>query len=297
MNITDVNGKGSFCAVLAFLLVAGIASALPSSNFDRDLNQLNNLRQGAKTDFDAVEKRGHELLAKYTRPEEQGKIYAMLVHVYAQSGLQHPQRAIEHAQKALALPISRDERMTMFVYTGDLYTGGQWGDHKTFPERRRKALASYLAGLNEVLTYDLPKEKPRYEPFPPKDNRDKSPQGRARQAEAVRAWKKSQEDYKLIFQREVLTRQVATPYLVAPYGTDELRAELARSLNHPQLAAEILQVVEARGPKRPAVLPNIAREAPVNRWRFWTILLATLVVVLAAATLFMRRRSNQPRTT
>jgi hypothetical protein len=187
--------------------------------------------------------------------------------------------------------------MTMFVYIGDNYTGGDWGDHSTFPERRRKALASYLTGLNEVLKIDLPKTKPPYQPFPPQDRENKTPEGRKRYATAVAAWEKSQEQLKLIVQREVLTRQVSTPYLVEPYATEELRAEVTRSVKDPAIVQEIMAQVEARVPLTAPTAPveELVKEAAPRRWRFWFLQFGNAaVVILVALAIFLVRRRHRP---
>ncbi len=56
------------------------------------------------TDFAEVERRCNDLLKRYPAPEDQGKIYYELAQVEGQSGMQHPDKLIQYAQKALALP-------------------------------------------------------------------------------------------------------------------------------------------------------------------------------------------------
>jgi hypothetical protein len=258
------------------LLVAGGGTAL--ADLQADLAELDKIRAGRQTDFAAVEQKGQELLGKYTTPEEQGRIYYTLAVAYGQSGLLKPERGIALAEEALQRPISQNDRLTMFVTIGDSYSGGKWDGPASFPERRRRAVASYLSGLNELLKLDLPAEKPAREPGLPKGFVDQTPEGRARYEVAVEARRKSQEIYQLVNQREVLTRQVAYPYTVKPYATEELRAELERSLADEPLRQQIMAAVEAKVPPVLTIeMTNPPAAAEAQAFSTWLIVGGLLV--------------------
>ena len=77
------------------------------------------MRAGFDTPFDEVEKRCNELLKKYTKPEEQGKIYYELTKVEGQSGFQRSTKAIDYAKKALELPQDPWKKARLYIYWGD----------------------------------------------------------------------------------------------------------------------------------------------------------------------------------
>lgn len=85
-----------FAGVLGLLLFGYGASA---QTLDEEIREVDRLRAEFDTPFDEVEKRCNELLKKYTKTEEQGKIYFELVQVEGLSGFQRPAKAIEYAKR------------------------------------------------------------------------------------------------------------------------------------------------------------------------------------------------------
>src|SRR5262249_36349754 len=91
--------------------------------------------------------------------KERGQIYYMLAHVHAQSGLVHPERVIEYAQKALAQPLEPLQVPRMYVYWGDAVQVSRGNEPLT--ERRKWSAVVYLAGLRELLQHPLPAKAPQ----------------------------------------------------------------------------------------------------------------------------------------
>src|SRR5262245_6698366 len=95
------------------------AASGTAKKFNVDLYVLDSMRKGTATAFAEVDALGRELLDKNPGAKERGQIYYMLAHVHAQSGLVHPERVIEYAQKALAQPLEPLQVPRMYVYWGD----------------------------------------------------------------------------------------------------------------------------------------------------------------------------------
>src|SRR5438094_288154 len=100
------------------VLLAGVLP-LAAQGLDKGLSQLDQLRRGPKTDFTQLERRAEKLLEQYKDPASQGRIYYQVAHVYAQTGLIHPQKVIDFAQKALKCPLDEQLRARLRVYCGD----------------------------------------------------------------------------------------------------------------------------------------------------------------------------------
>ena len=111
--------------------------------------ELDQLRYGGSPDFGEVERRGRELLGKYSQPEEQAQIYYALSHLYIQSSTKHYDLVIDYATRGLRLPLPDEQRLRLFVYLGDALRSENFGK-KPFPEIRKMAVVPYLEGLKEA---------------------------------------------------------------------------------------------------------------------------------------------------
>ena len=74
--------------LLAAFLPVGLVliAALPvqaQTAFDAELRGLEKLHHGAKSDLDAVERLGADLLKRYEEPQNQAQIHFTLAHVHA----------------------------------------------------------------------------------------------------------------------------------------------------------------------------------------------------------------------
>jgi hypothetical protein len=193
------------------------------------LAKLDALRNGDRTPFDELEKQGKDLLARYTQPEEQAKIYFMLAHVYGQSGIQlHPDRVTKYAR--LALRDERDplQRAWLHTYLGCAAEVDPDAALRKFDDRRRRAATRYLEGYKELLALKLPDKAPELPAVGKVDNTDsREGETNRRQNEAdMQAWHQAKYLRELIDQRDILVRQIVELYRRPPAADADLQ-ELA----------------------------------------------------------------------
>ena len=230
---------------LFFLLCSHVVGTETMKTLEQELNEVDKLRANFATPFDEVEKKCNELLKRYTKPEEQGKIYYELAKVEGQSGLQRPARAIEYVKKALKLPQEPWEKVRLYIYWGDaiqVANRGVRGWQLLAP--RRKAVMPYLDGLKETLQYDLPEAKPElpmvhlftYDGPPDSELHRKL---KRKNQEEIEAWNLAKFQRDMIQHRDVLTGQVSSMYSRFPWASDEIR-ELATKILADDAAVERL---------------------------------------------------------
>src|SRR5262245_6940313 len=107
---------------LCLLLAANMLAAAPAAAqtaFDAELRALYKLHNGAKSDLDAVERLGADLLKHYEEPQNQAQIYYMLTHVHAQAAMRRPDLIVKYGQAALdSKLITPGQRATVYSYWG-----------------------------------------------------------------------------------------------------------------------------------------------------------------------------------
>jgi hypothetical protein len=200
-----------------------LAWSVPAE-LQQDLNKLDGLRNGRKTDPAKVDRLGAELLEKYEAPKQRALIHYQLAHVHAQSGLLQPQSIIDHAAAALELPLEQRNRLRLFIYAGDAYR--VLNRKASFSKRRKLAAMVYLQGLKEALKYGFPEKPPEL----PTLFRGESDVDRQRQYE-LRKSVQFQRD--MIGLRTILTRQIVSVYARKPSATNELESLAKDALENP----------------------------------------------------------------
>jgi hypothetical protein len=134
-------------------------------NFQSDVQRLKFLQRRDKVSLIAMDKLGEDLLSRYQQPQQRGEIYYYLAHQHAQGGFIFPQKAIGYARKAIQYPITPNQKMRLYIYRGDvLYV---LNDKKPFTEKRRESVDSYLQGLKDLKSFQLPDAPPDV-PNPPR---------------------------------------------------------------------------------------------------------------------------------
>lgn len=224
------------CAIaLAFCAVPVAADPPPQEGdqLGKSLAALNHLRRGKETPFASIDTEFESLLKEYPRAEDQGRIYAQIAHLYAQSGMRRPgdaQRVIDAAQEALRNPIEPRLRLRTYLYWGDAYARMDPTDfRRSYIAGRADAATAYLKGLKEAAQYHIPEvvqDLPRLS-FPKKgEEKDLLRQLEARQPQL----KRIQTDREMHMYRSCLQGQLLFLYTRRPYAGSELR----------RLATEIL---------------------------------------------------------
>ena len=234
-----------FVLIACTVLVRSVAA---QSAIDAELRGLYKLHNGAKSDLDAVERLGADLLKRYEEPQDQAQIYYMLTHVHAQAAMRRPDLIVKYGQTALdSKLITPGQRATIYSYWGSAIEL-QREAIKEFPERRKAAAEVLLKGLGELAVLKIPDKEPPLPPPPPRidigDVPGEAPRPRAAAEAYQRARDEQQRIRDLIFRRKVLTDQVRYLYVRPPENLDELR-ELATKAVGEAEAEKLLAAVTA----------------------------------------------------
>ncbi|MGA2796222.1 MAG: hypothetical protein ABSE63_01455 [Thermoguttaceae bacterium] len=227
------------------------------------LNELDRLRNGKNTPFEEVEKRGRELLAEYIKPEQQAQIYFHLTEIHGQSGMVNTDLVIQHAQKALALPVEPLQRLRLYVYWGDAIQISDLHktikDRKPFYEARRQAARPYLEGLKDAQKYDIPPESPNMPLATLYNEPPNSPQYQQHQKEMKKMADMQQEvrlEQDLWLARKILIGQVVEAYSRKPYAATELRELATKILEDPKEVDALMKLIEEKGALKDDPVPD-----------------------------------------
>lgn len=190
-----------------------------------ELNELDGMRAGRETPFDAVEARAEEMLTRYPGPRSQARILAMVAHVYGQSGCRP--RTAGWAQRALRLlddPVLR-LRMYEYWYSATLLATRPAARRSTAEGRRTLLLPSLLA-LREAARYDLPAAAPELPVVGiPADRSDAARRDHRRQVEARVATRLLRD---MVALRDIHRRRVLTHATRSLEEREQLRPLLSR---------------------------------------------------------------------
>ena len=297
--------KRSRCYYLVALsLFLGGTCSLSAQDIKSELRDLNAMRKGVNTDLATVDRRGLELIAKYSEPKNQGQIYYELAIIHSQSGMRQPEQVVKYAQKALTYPLEPSQTERLYVFWGDALR--LTNSSKPFPERRKEAVIPYLKGLKELLQYNLPDVAPD---LPAVSSFEASPESgsiyQALKHEHEQEWAAHNE---AVFQRDmikhhdVLIGQIAGLYGRKPYAKDEVERLARDSLGNSALVNKLLEAVDvkmkadaARTPPGPVPIPSSPPKPTWGEAR-WLWTLGSFVVLIAAGVVsvfFLMRKRNR----
>jgi len=131
----------------------------PTAELLRELDDLDKMRQGKSTNFAEVEKKGLALLAKYSDPAHQARIYYQLVVTFGNSDIEKTSASVTKYGR-LALQLERDPVRRAHLYS-DLGSAASVDPSEQSSEvRRRNATKVLLEGYEEVLALKLPATAP-----------------------------------------------------------------------------------------------------------------------------------------
>lgn len=234
--------------ILSLLLLVCVVSA---ETLEQELYEVDQLRAGFDTPFEEVEKRCNELLQRYTKPEEQGKIYFELAQVEGQSGLQRPSKAIEYAKKALELPQDPSRKVRLYGYWGSAIEVAHRGTHdEEMAKGRREAVIPYLQGLRQLQQKNLPKVKPdlpgvgKYDYSGPTDS-ELYRKLKRKNEEQLEARKLAKFQRDMIQHRDILTLQISGMYSRFPWASDEIRKLATKILKDETAVERLMSAVDA----------------------------------------------------
>jgi hypothetical protein len=255
------------CLFVCFFLCC--ATCIHAQDLAAGLRKMNSLRKGSKTPFDQLETLAQDLLKKYSYPEEKGRIYYQLAHVYGQSGLIKPEKVVFYAQKAREYPLEQWDKATLFVYEGDALSIGN--RNQSFADRRRSAARVYFEGLRFIEGLDL-------------------------------AGKPDETRQKMFKHRDVMVNQIISLYGRKPYDDKELENaanEFLKDSDHVRRviskAAVVVTKNEARYAEATKKLPGFS-PAPTGIGVTLMIYIALgvgAVVGIVTAVIFFRKNANR----
>lgn len=241
--------------VLCTMFSLGVCPAQDDDDLGENLGALDRLRRGKDTPFQLIDTECEKLLKQYPRAEDQGRIYAHLAHVYAQTGMRRPgdaQRVIDNAKKALEKPLEPRLRLRMFLYWGDAHVRSDPSDlRKSFFDGRAAAASAYFKGLKEAQQYNIPEVAPEIPtlsfPSPPKkgDGKDFLRQMEALQPKLQRI----KVEREMHMYRSCLQGQLLFLYTRRPYAGSELRRLATEILGDPGQVEKLMKAVPSEALK------------------------------------------------
>ena len=272
-----------FAISLCYLTGGSPHVAFAQDAFKNKLRDLDRMRtektRDDPIDYDAVEKRGKELLAEFTAPEEQGQIYFHLVEIHGMTGMVHPDLVIQHAQSALALVTHPFQRLWLYVYWGGATRSAN--EHKPiekqepFFQMRRVAVKPYLLGLKEAQKYNVPDEMPSlpkggnmlYDVTAPEGSPEykQLQELKKKNDEQIAARQEAQYSRKLWIEHQALLNGVVELYSRPPYAASELREMATQILDNPKQVDALMKRIEANGALKDDPIPEKTNAAAQNR--------------------------------
>jgi hypothetical protein len=232
----------------------------------KKLHELDKIRSEKSIPYDEVEKRGKELLAEYTDPEDQGRIYRELVEIHANTGSLHADLVILYAQKALALVGDPFQRFRLYgawggaIEIGNIHKPRE--QQKPLYEIRRVAVRPYLEGLKEMQAYKIPEQRPdlpgvfKYDGF--SENSPRYAQIKKMHDDQMAARKQAEFDEKLWSSHQILTNAVVGLYSKKPYAATEIRQIATKTLGDPAEVDALMKRIEANGALKDDPIPEKA---------------------------------------
>jgi hypothetical protein len=233
--------------------------------FQSDIRPLKFAAKRDKESLVALDKLGAELLSRYQQPQEQGEIYYYLAHQHAQGGIHvYSQKVIDYAYKALSYPVTPDQKMRLYIYRGDAF---QVLDRKkTFAERRRESVDSYLQGLKDMKSFQLPDKPPDLPQSPPFNVMASTEQQIRENQESQQKYREALDHarfiQRMIRNRDVLQGQIVWLYGSRPLATEELRAAAKNALGEGKELDRLMTAVNDRIAKLP---PELATGTPLDQ--------------------------------
>jgi len=245
-------------ATIAVVIIVALAEAVIADELEKKLAEVDKLRAGFKTRFEEVENRCKALLAEYTKPEEQARIYYQWAHVEGQSGLQHPEKELEYVKKALSLPLDREKRLQLHMYWGNSLEVTHRGVRGTaLKNARPEIVAPYLQGITECLKNLADVQNEPLPPPPPQRAVGSSgaypmPDNRALTARSYAKWLKKRKLERIRGFQAAFENQIAYLYSRMPFATAEIETLSERMVPDKVARERLMARVRAEVEKRTA---------------------------------------------
>lgn len=133
----------------------------PSKTLAQELYELDTLREGENSDFEAVDRLAQDMLVRWKKPEEQGDIYYTWLRVYSQSDVRHHiEDVLRLMPKALELQKAPEKRAILYMDWGSALTLQTPPKERDDPTVRARVVKPFLIGLTELAKQNLPEVAP-----------------------------------------------------------------------------------------------------------------------------------------
>lgn len=232
---------GCLLACLCFEVIANAAE------LDRSLAKIGLKLISQSPDLNALETEYLKLLEMYKLPEEQGKIYYALAHMYAQHGEQYTPKVAEYCERALKFPLEPIEAIRMYVYWGDaLWTKYRDAPAEEFVGARLQIASLYLNGFKLVLAHQRtndagsPPSVDGYLYLGPRSGPEYDEIVRKHDAQ-VKARQEWDQQHTVVWDHKVLVEHIVRIYAREPRNEAELRKLAQEILDNPTGLEEILK--------------------------------------------------------
>jgi len=253
----------SFISLLLFNVIGNLSYlAYGQDTLQTKLRELDKVRNEKNIPYDEVEKRGKELLAEYTDPEEQGRIYCELVEIHANTGMVHADLIVQYAQKALDLSVDPFQRFRLYGAWGGAIDIGNTHkpreQQKPLYEIRKVAVRPYLEGLKEMQAYKIPEQRPNLPGVSKYDGVPENSPIKKMHDEQMAARKQAEFDDKLWSSHQTLISEVVDLYSKPPYAATELRQIATKTLGDTAEVEALMKRIEDKGALKDDPIPEKA---------------------------------------
>ncbi len=243
------------CTLLITVCCASSAASVRGDDLRKHLAEID--MQKGRTKTEKLERDCLDLLDEYSSPADQGRIYAKIAHVHAQTGLKDPDKTAEYCEKALEYPLDLVIRVQMYGYWASALHSAcsrqvHWGESPwdEFPDVRKEIAAISLRGIKLILDQGIPGER---QPLPRVDKFSCHPPDSLscqelvkRNKEQVRARRKARLENDLVSHHKILTEKCVYLYSQEPVDRKELEVLAREVLGDEGAVAELVARVASQ---------------------------------------------------
>ena len=144
---------------MAVVLSAWVSDLCIAGELALDCGAIRQFRAGDTTKYEEMDRKVQELVAKYSDPDSQGKIYLEALRVHTKSGMWKPLEGVKYAEKAEPLLTDPVSRAQLYISWGDVCqfkAPGATGNK--LREVRRESATKYLAAMKIALDNHVPEK-------------------------------------------------------------------------------------------------------------------------------------------
>ncbi len=150
--------KRTLC-LAAVVLSVWVSDLCIADQLSVDCWAIRGYRAGDATKYEEVDRKVQELVAKYSDPDSQGKIYLEALRVHVMTGMRRPLEGVKYAEKAEPLLTDPVSRAQLYISWGDVCQFKKPGaTGNKLREVRRESATKYLAAMKIALDNHVPEK-------------------------------------------------------------------------------------------------------------------------------------------